>query len=53
MEKKRIPAPASWVGAGVQPRVTLKSLWLMGRQFGCLFEATDVMLDEVAQECPF
>jgi hypothetical protein len=48
--------PASWKGLAVSPRLRLKALWLMGCNFGCLWEATDLMFDEQpAQsiECPF
>jgi hypothetical protein len=37
----------------VVPKVTLKSLWIMGKQFGPLFEASDLLLEEAVQACPF
>ena len=52
-EKMARELPTVWARSKVSPRVTLKSLWIMGKQFGCLFEASDVLLDEVVQECPF
>jgi hypothetical protein len=53
LNKQRRDLPTSWVKAQVWPKATLKSLWIMGKQFGPLFEASDLMLEEAVQACPF
>ena len=45
--------PAKWAGLKVQPVVQLKSLWIMSKEVGCLFEATHIMIDEAPADCPF
>jgi hypothetical protein len=52
-DKQRRDLPKCWAGAQVVPKVTLKSLWIMGKQFGPLFEASDLLLEEAVQTCPF
>ena len=49
-------APESWIGYSIKPRVVVKCLWLMPKEFGCLFECTDVLINEACPEtfvCPF
>ena len=45
--------PASWITCAVSPKLTLRSLWMMSKEFGVLIEASDVLVDEAAEECPF
>ena len=52
-QRQRRGFPQSWLRARVVLKVTLKSLWIMGKQFGPLFEASDILLEEAVQECPF
>ena len=52
-EKQSCGAPVSWVGASVTPKIAFRSLWVMSKEFGCLLDASDVMLDVAACECPF
>ena len=55
-ERKLCDAPDAWSGCMVQPRIVLKCLWVMPKEFGCLFECTDVLIHEAAEpvaECPF
>ena len=53
-DRKRRNPPASWAKATVWPQVTLKSLWFMGNQFGCLFETNNLLVEDAApQGCPF
>ena len=52
-EKQPRKEPVSWVNCTVVPKLTFKGLWLMSKEFGCLFEATDLMLTEASVECPF
>ena len=46
-------APETWIGCAVQPRLALRCLWIMPKEFGCLFECSDVMLTEAEESCPF
>jgi hypothetical protein len=45
--------PATWVGCCVRPRVWFRGLWVMSKEFGPLFEVSDLQLDEASVECPF
>ena len=51
--KQARSSPTAWKGLTVTPRLRLKGLWLMGRDFGALWEATDLMFDDEPPECPF
>ena len=53
MEKTKREKPEAWIQCKVQPKIILKSLWLMGKQFGALYECGNVLIDEVGQQCPF
>ena len=48
-------APESWQGCVTRPRLRLKSVYLMGQQFGAVLECTDLQVVEEAPEstCPF
>ena len=37
----------------VVPRVLFKSLWIMGSECGLTVEVTDLLCDEIDDECPF
>jgi hypothetical protein len=52
-DRKPRESPASWQGLMVAPKLRLKGLWIMGRDFGALWEATDLMFEDQAPECPF
>ena len=45
--------PESWTSCAVTPRIALKGLWVMGKEFGPLLELQHAMLDEATAECPF
>ena len=45
--------PASWIACSVIPRLALRSLWVMNKEVGPIFEITDALLDEAPMECPF
>ena len=45
--------PESWTSCAVTPRIALKGLWVMGKEFGPLFELQHAMIDEATAECPF
>ena len=53
---KQRDAPDSWIGTSVQPRMILKCLWIMPKEFGCLFDCSDALIAETSPEnttCPF
>jgi hypothetical protein len=55
-ERKPCNVPDAWIGCVVQPRIVLKCLWVMPKEFGCLLECTDVLIHEACEpcaECPF
>jgi hypothetical protein len=52
MRQQRSP-PESWTSCSVTPRIVLKGVWLMGKDFGLTLDLRDAMLDEQPTECPF
>ena len=52
-DKNKRPKPESWIRCKVQPKITLRSLWLMGKQFGALYECSSVLVEQRGEECPF
>ena len=52
-EAKQRDPPHSWIGCSVKPRVVARSLWIMPKEFGCLLECSDVLIDEAEPQCPF
>ena len=52
--KQSRPNPEPWTGCLVKARILLKSLYIMGANFGVTFEVTDVSVEsEPVSECPF
>ena len=47
------PLPESWTSCSVTPRIVVKGIWLMGKDFGLTLDLRDAMLDEQPTECPF
>ena len=47
--------PRAWQGCCTRPRLRLKSVYLMGQQFGAVLEVTDIQIIEEAagSTCPF
>jgi len=46
--------PETWAGASVSVRLWLKSLYIMGANFGCTIDVTDVSINqEATRDCPF
>ena len=52
-DKTRREPPVSWLECRAQPKVTVRGLWMMSKELGLLMEASDILLDEAPQECPF
>jgi hypothetical protein len=53
-DKKPREAPETWAGCSVNARIWLKSLYLMGGNFGCTFEVSDLcVVEEPSSFCPF
>ena len=53
MDKLPCEAPESWVGCNVMAKVLVKSVWLMNKEWGILYEAPAVQVEALAVECPF
>ncbi len=53
LDREVTEAPESWVGANCTAKVLVKSIWLMAKEWGVLYEATCVQLDVQPPECPF
>ena len=53
MDKTQREVPEAWCGCSVQPRITVRSIWVMPKEFGCMFECSDILIDEAGPECPF
>jgi hypothetical protein len=53
MDKSRRDAPESWVGSNVIARVQVKSVWLMNKEWGVLYEAPAVQVECPVADCPF
>ena len=52
-EKDKRAHPDTWRGCSVRPRLTFKGLWIMGKDFGSIFEATHAIVQEqLDEECP-
>ena len=46
-------APDAWVGYAIRPRIRIKALWFMAKQFGIVMELTDAQILEAEVKCPF
>ena len=48
------PHPEMWRGCSIRPRLVLKGLWVMGKDFGTILECTHALVREGAGDaCPF
>ena len=54
-EKEPIAHPSAWQGISIRPRFVFKGLWIMGKEFGTILEATHAIVQssEGCEECPF
>ena len=53
-EKEKRDHPETWRGCSVQPRICLKSLYIMGKDFGPVLDCTHALMQESGgDECPF
>ena len=53
LDREVTEAPESWVGSNCTAKVLVKSIWLMAKEWGVLYEAQAVQLDVQPAECPF
>jgi hypothetical protein len=53
MDKNAIDPPENWVGCGINARVLVKSVWMMAKECGILYEAQAIQTQAVSVECPF
>ena len=53
-DKEKRPHPVPWRGCSVQARLVFKGLYVMGREFGSIIEATHALVyDDAGDACPF
>jgi hypothetical protein len=52
-QSMRIDMPEDLRYVEITPRITISHLWVMNKEFGWVFQATDLMLCESEQICPF
>jgi hypothetical protein len=45
--------PENWLAVSVRPRVQIKSVWIMSKEIGVIYEVVACQIDESVQECPF
>ena len=45
--------PSDWVKSSVIPRIHVKGLWMMAKEYGILLEMVDCLVDKKPVECPF
>ena len=45
--------PENWLSVSVRPRVQIKSVWIMSKETGVIYEVVAIQVDETLQECPF
>ncbi len=45
--------PENWLAVSVKPRVQIKSIWIMSKEIGVIWEVVACQIDESVQECPF
>ena len=53
MDKNVRAFPESWLDVSVRPRVQIKSIWIMSKEIGVLYEVVACQIDEQSRECPF
>jgi hypothetical protein len=53
MDKNAIDPPENWVGCGINARVLVKSVWMMAKECGILYEVQAVQAQACSVECPF
>ena len=53
VEKKQTSPPERWVGSNVSVRVLVRSVWLMNKEWGILYEAQAIQVEPCSVECPF
>ena len=52
-EKEKRAHPDAWRGCSMRPRLTWRGLWIMGKDFGSIFECTHAIVQEqLDEECP-
>ena len=53
MDKNVRALPENWLAVSVRPRVQIKSIWIMSKEIGVIYEVVACQIDEHTQECPF
>ena len=54
-EKQKCVHPQEWRGCSIRPRLVVRSVWIMGKDFGALLECSHAIVkkDSSGDECPF
>ena len=52
-QKAKREPPEDWTACSVKPRLQIKGLWIMSREFGLLLEMDAAMIEEFSVACPF
>jgi len=52
-EKRRRTIPDDARNCDLEPVIIIKSVWQMGSAFGLVWECTDLLIRQEAEECPF
>jgi hypothetical protein len=53
MDKNVRDLPENWLAVSVRPRVQIKSIWIMSKEIGIIWEVVACQIEEHSQECPF
>ena len=53
MDKNVRALPDNWLAVSACPRVQIKSIWIMSKEIGVIYEVVACQIDESVQECPF
>ncbi len=46
-------APECWVDASLRPHVIIKSIWMMNKEFGVVYDLQAAQICETVKKCPF
>ena len=53
IDKRQTSPPERWVGSKVSVRIFVRSVWLMNKEWGILYEAQAIQVEPPSVECPF
>ena len=53
IDKRQTSPPDTWVGSDVSVRVLVRSIWLMNKEWGVLYEVQAIQIEPCSLVCPF